>query len=105
MSHALSYHRATALAILSENDGSMALKMPTSIHKALQKKLNLNPLQLFAKRDKNPTPLQLLVKEMPGETFKPQSGIFMFKIICLNFFLLVLNFCMVAFDLQNYING
>ena len=32
----------------------------------------LNPLQLFAKRDKNPTPLQLLVKEMPGKTFLEQ---------------------------------
>ena len=42
-------YRDIALAILSGKDGLKALQ-----------------------RDKSPTPLQLLVKEMPGETF-PQS--------------------------------
>ena len=45
--HTISY-RDTALAILSEKDGLMALKIPT--------------------RNKNRTPLHLMVKEMPGET-------------------------------------
>lgn len=77
--------RATALAILSEKDGL----------KALERNLNLTPLQQllgnneealnaqqvleYVKRNpfpqrqssimnKTPTPLQLLIKEMPGET-------------------------------------
>ena len=52
--HTISY-RDTALAILSEKDGLMALKIPT-------------PLRLLTRRNKKPTPLHLMVKEMPGET-------------------------------------
>ena len=84
-SFTLSYSRATALAILSGSEGSKALQMPTHIRlshsgeskqnlapvqKFLQRKLKLN--QLFTKKEKDPTPLQLLVKEMPGKTFLDQ---------------------------------
>ena len=48
-------YRDTALAILSEKDGLKALKIPT-------------PLRLLTRGNKNPTPLHLMVKEMPGET-------------------------------------
>ena len=84
-SFTLSYSRATALAILSRSEGSKALQMHTHIRlshsgeskqnlppvqKFLQEKLKLN--QLFTKKKKDPTPLQLLVKEMPGKTFLDQ---------------------------------
>ena len=68
MSFYLILSRSTAMAILKVMDDLEAVKKDDSVTPSEQLVKKSQSLQRLVKGSKIPTPLQLLVKEMPGQT-------------------------------------